>query len=246
MQQFRKWSEVPENLKTKTQLKEMGLKPRKKDQFAAIIKFYRYGWQESKLYDVVADTIEIKKRRVVAIDESDITSENIGAALYVINTSARKSRDTKALNYQMRRHSEVQKAKNRQQSLYDLKDKVISKSLTDGIASIVGYHIQKLTRTVRYKEYYDDLDGYFDDSLNDIDLWEEDRFQRYIWKEREEIIENKLLLIDISGFTFHRPVFDVTGLIFLGEIDGKIESVKKKKTDMPFEKAKAILQHYIN
>ncbi|KQY85273.1 hypothetical protein ASD24_28745 [Paenibacillus sp. Root52] len=142
-QRFSRWSQVPEHLKTKTQLKELGLKPLDESDFQATIKVRQHGaMREFDLYDI-SMTRPIK-RRIINIDSIEIAPETIAESLYVINKSAKKSRDTKESNYFMGNHDIVGRSKTRQNNLYALKDRVLKSCIAKGVAEIVGYHIHNI------------------------------------------------------------------------------------------------------
>ncbi len=137
LKKYRHWNDVPENLKTKTQLKEMKLKPIGKP------KAVKLGHQakEYNLYDI--KETESTKKIKVDIAKIDLNINNIAEALYIINKSVKKSRDTKTQNYDAGRFDVVSRAKTRQLKLYGLKNAVIDKLLNDNKAEIIGYHTQK-------------------------------------------------------------------------------------------------------
>ncbi|KOO46684.1 hypothetical protein AMD01_11315 [Priestia koreensis] len=140
---YKGWSNVPEDFKTKTQLKEIKLKPVAEELPDAYVKAQtKYGWKEFNLYHI-KNTQEIKSR-VINVREFPITLKNIENALYIINKSAKKSRDTKVLNYSIRKHGIVSVAKKRQMKLYDLKNDVIDKLISENKLSIKGWHKQNL------------------------------------------------------------------------------------------------------
>ncbi|MMZ61038.1 hypothetical protein D1872_231660 [compost metagenome] len=79
-----------------------------------------------------------------------MTDENIAKALYVINKSAKKSRDTKTLNYEFNKHDIVSHAKKRQTELYDLKSAVITKLIQENKVVVKGYHKQIFNNNTSY------------------------------------------------------------------------------------------------
>ncbi|WP_342546108.1 YkyB family protein [Lysinibacillus sp. FSL K6-4013] len=129
---------VEDGYYTKTKLKnEFGLKPFDESQYDATAKLYVHNkWGNYYLYHI-DNCIEIKKRKVT---EHPITLQSIAESLYLINKSAKVSRDTKNENYHQRKHSVVQAAKTRQFKLYDLKESVINKLLSEEKIEIKGYH----------------------------------------------------------------------------------------------------------
>lgn len=136
---FHGWSNVPEEYKTKTELRRMGLKPIYVEKYDATLKGYQQGrWKDFVLY-LVDNCIPIKK---IQVNEVEMTDSNIAEALYVINKSAKISRDTKVNNYYKRNYSLVSRSKTRQNKLYDLKNDVIEKLLSEGKMVTLGYHTQ--------------------------------------------------------------------------------------------------------
>ena len=138
---YRKWEEVPENLKTKTQWCREKMKPIDESRPDAYIKKYFYNkWREFALYDrkncVPVRAVNRKIREI------PMTVENIAEALYIINKSAKKSRDTKTENYKFGRYAVVNQSKTRQNHLYMLKDEVIDILEREGLAKVRGYHVQ--------------------------------------------------------------------------------------------------------
>lgn len=136
---FKGWKNVEEGYFTKTKLKtEMGLKPIDESKYDATATLYiNSKWGEYVLYHV-DNCVEIKKRKVI---EHKITPKTIAEALYIINKSAKVSRDTKSQNYEIRKYQVVNAAKTRQIRLYDLKEATIQKLLTQGIIEVVGFHM---------------------------------------------------------------------------------------------------------
>lgn len=139
--QYVGWKEVPQNLKTKTQLKKMKLKPECESEYVATIRYASpQGWKETVLYDQ-NKTIQIKSRSL-NIDHLEMDDSNVAQALYNINKSAKLSRDTKQKNYYKRDFSTVSRAKTRQKNLYDLKENVMDKLIKEGRMKYLGYHVQ--------------------------------------------------------------------------------------------------------
>lgn len=68
------------------------------------------------------------------------TNENIAEALYIINKSAKVSRDTKSEMYMRGEHRICHAAKTRSNNLYELKDMVIHKLITENRINLIGYH----------------------------------------------------------------------------------------------------------
>lgn len=127
------------------------------------------------LYDV-NDTISLfhsgdypkKQTRHYEIDQND---ENIAEALYIINKSAKKSRDTRHTAYHMRKHGVCHAAKTRSIQLYALKNHVIQKMISEGKASFLGFKKQIVNNNAVYLKTYAIADRQFhipcDDEVND-------------------------------------------------------------------------------
>ncbi|WP_335871939.1 YkyB family protein [Bacillus sp. 2205SS5-2] len=141
-----RWGNVPEGLATKTQMKNVyGLRVHNNAEVVAYVRAYAQGrWRDFNLYKI-EDGIEIKKR-VVDISHIKISPSTIAEALYIINKSAKKSRDTKNHSYDSKKYSVVSRSKTRQLKLYNLKDAVINQLLELNQGEFLGYHRQVLQR----------------------------------------------------------------------------------------------------
>lgn len=143
---FKNWSDYnerkeKENLYLKSTLKEMSLKPTKESK-AEIRKVYTGGrWRDFDFYKL-EDTEPIKKRKTPIIRELELTNDNICKSLYVINKSAKRSRDTKSENYFKGNYGIVNKSKTRQTGLYNLKEQVMKKMINENILKLQGFHRQ--------------------------------------------------------------------------------------------------------
>lgn len=205
VQTFMRWNNVPDGYATKTLLnKEHKLKPFDEGKPDAYVRAqYNSKWNTYNLY-LIDNCIPIKQIKT-NVDHLPMTDENLAQALYMINKSAKKSRDTKSFNYYRGKHGIVSASKTRQMKLYDLKDNVISKLKGENRINVVGYHVQE----------------------ND-------------WGK------NHLLLLGLSGYTFHVPVdqSQAEQHASLGKID-VIPSEQTKKTKIKFNEAVKILEKYI-
>ncbi|MCD3319508.1 hypothetical protein G8V07_11500 [Clostridium botulinum D/C] len=160
---FKGWYEVEEknakglNLYCKAHLKRMGLKP-KKESVSQIHKVrVNCKWRDFEFYKL-EDAIEIKKKIKTVVRDLEITPENLCKSLYVINKSAKKSRDTKQCNYYKRNYGIVDRCKTRQNELYTFKNDTIDKMIDDKILILKGYHIQRIREPIHllyyvYKNY---------------------------------------------------------------------------------------------
>lgn len=82
------------------------------------------------------------------------TDENIAQALYVINKSAKVSRDTKQKEYNNRNHSLCKGAKTRMQNHYDLKEAVMKKLIDENRMKYIGICKQKNKHSEHYLAMY--------------------------------------------------------------------------------------------
>lgn len=152
---FKNWTVANEraeelNLYTKTNLKENYNRKPIKDAEEIICKVYTGGrWKDFSFYRI-EDTVEIKRREKKELIELEITNDNIFKSLYVINKSAKKSRDSKNHHYYLRNYGIVSRCKERQNELYDLKDAVIQKAIADNILKLEGFHIQHIYGNCNY------------------------------------------------------------------------------------------------
>lgn len=83
-----------------------------------------------------------------------VTDTNIAEALYIINKSAKKSRDTKQRAYHQCAHQICHASKTRANKLYNLKDDVLSKLIREGKANYAGVHVQKNDYSVTFLKMY--------------------------------------------------------------------------------------------
>ncbi|MGJ7044629.1 hypothetical protein [Thermoanaerobacterium thermosulfurigenes] len=201
----------------------------------------------------IKNFIKTKKQK---IRELEITPQNIAESLYIINKSAKKSRDSKQKNYDMGNYGITARCKDREQYLYTLKDKVIKKILDLNWGIIKGYHTQE-------REYYYETEIYVDENDNEVDLYSiiDDEEENYIDDEylaneyrikvkyitNIEIEINYLLLIEFCNFTFHIPTDEkgVNNYDFLGKID-KIPAEKTVKTNIKYTEAVNLLENFIS
>ena len=102
-----------------------------------------YNYNIINIIDVLncADTIKKKERVIQAVP---CTKDNLSEALYIINKSAKKSRDTKQRAFYDRDHGICHQAKTRSLNLYHLKDAALKKMQQDGYAEYLGIHRQIL------------------------------------------------------------------------------------------------------
>jgi len=146
------WENIPEKMSTKTRLRnEFRLKPLKDAKPRAKVKAQTpRGWREFDLYHF-DDCIEIKRRKVNISNFDLKDNQTIADALYIINKSAKVSRDTKKENYSKGNFNNVNGAKTRQLKLYALKDQVIKKLSQENRLILEGYHKQEDVKLLFYR-----------------------------------------------------------------------------------------------
>lgn len=241
---FRKWEAAQEaGYYTKTQLSQMkpGRKPINDDCPKALYKKMR----EFDLFHI-DETIEKKQNTV---EQLEINDENIAKSLYIINKSAKKSRETKKAKYCSGKHSEVKCAKNRENKLYKLKDDVLDLLLAKGKAKIEGYHTQTFERHIEYLERSEEYELRLEELesiYGYVDRYDREELERQFPGEmKAEIIKNvsNLILIRFEEFTFHRPTNITNELKYLGEIG--VISAEAKKMDIKFNQAQELLKRFL-
>lgn len=105
----------------------------------------------------VADSVKPKEIKLV-----ECTTKNLAEALYLINKSAKISRDTKQMAYDHNKHRVCKASKTRSWNLYHLKDAVIKKMIEEGKAEYLGIHKQIINRhQVVYLDFYQVADFTF-------------------------------------------------------------------------------------
>ena len=152
---FKNWTVANEkaeelNLYTKTNLKENYNRKPIKDAKEIICRVYTGGrWKDFSFYRM-EDTVEIKRRESKEIIELEITDDNIFKSLYVINKSAKKSRDNKIKNYDLERYGIVSRCKERENKLYKLKNRVMEKAILENKLKLEGFHVQSISNRCVY------------------------------------------------------------------------------------------------
>lgn len=120
--------------------------------------YYRIKCTIYSIRDVIAlgEAGIIKPRKVKKDEEKAIetTPDNLAMALYVINKSAKKSRDTKQNAYSKSDFRVCNASKTRSKNLYHLKNAVMEKMVQDGYMSFVGIHRQKINEDIIYLDLY--------------------------------------------------------------------------------------------
>lgn len=116
--------------------------------------------KEVHIYSI-PDVIKVYEQETLPVKKSvysDIplepTDENIAQALYVINKSAKVSRDTKQKEYNYGRHSLCKSAKTRMQNHHDLKDAVMKKLISENRMEYIGINKQETSWGTNYLLLY--------------------------------------------------------------------------------------------
>ncbi|MFY8224209.1 YkyB family protein [Clostridium perfringens] len=138
-----------------TYLKELGFKIKEGEKPFVYVDVYVNGfWKRNVPAYKIEQTSKIRKRRT-DIRLLDINNENLCISLYVINKSAKKSRDTKQKSYDSKIFKTTNYAKTRETLLYQLKKEVIYKMVSEGRLQVIGYHKQFENYLIlyKYKEY---------------------------------------------------------------------------------------------
>ena len=135
---------------------------------------------------------EAIKERVVKLRRTpaplSMTPENVSRALYIANKHAKSLGSQAAYAYEGGRYKTASKRKRTKDGLYHLKDKVLSKALSDGLATVLAYHSTTSIRIVW--ERWRDRDDDFDDE-----------------EEGQEVeVTRHFRLIQFGAHTFHSPV----------------------------------------
>lgn len=112
------------------------------------------------------------------------TDENFGEALYIVNKSAKVSRDTKNKSYNDRKHTVCAQSKTRMLNLYHLKDAVINKLIAEGRMNYLGINKQVIS----------------DDKCNYLRLYEIGGFTFHVpCNVGDKIKKSELISSDIDG-----------------------------------------------
>ena len=138
-----------------TYLKELGFKIKEGEKPFVYVDVYVNGfWKRNVPAYKIEQTSKISKRRT-DIRLLDINNENLCISLYVINKSAKKSRDTKQKSYDSKIFKTTNYLKTRETLLYQLKKEVIYKMVSEGRLQVIGYHKQFENYLIlyKYKEY---------------------------------------------------------------------------------------------
>lgn len=155
---FKNWTDAKNraeelDLYTKAYLKEKYNRKPITDAKGEWHRVYTDGrWKDFYFYNM-KDTVEIKKRTKREVVKLEISEENICKALYIINKSAKKSRDTKVNAYNNREFGVVSSAKSRQNKLYTKKDMAIRKAIERKYIILEGYHTQTSTKIAKLLMY---------------------------------------------------------------------------------------------
>lgn len=143
----------------------------------------------------------------------ELSIETLSYCIYIVNKTAKKIRDSKVLYYDMKHHRKVEKLKEKECRLYDLKTRAIEKAHKKGIASITGFNTQDYKLSIKNFKY---ICRYHKSETckcydGNHDLIEEERF---------EYCKQYFLLYKIGEASFHIPCEEneTAGFDWLGEL----------------------------
>ncbi len=196
---YAKWARVPDDLKTKTQWRGEGMRPRLDAEPAA----YMWGPRNNTHYALYASESVCPVKTPRAPKARPLTPENIGAALYEINKTAKRRRDAAAFAYVSGRHGMARARKSQKESLYELKEQVLAKAEAEGIAVRVGYHLKFDEFKTREWRSNDEIgpQGEMLDSFCDDEFGASNPRARCVTITRTR--ETKLVCFELGGFRFH-------------------------------------------
>jgi hypothetical protein len=247
---YNETAEIP--LYCKAHLSKIGLKPKDETIYEKHDVYVDRHWKTFKFYTL--DNTIAKRPHVRTSNDLPETPDNICEALYLINKSAKKSRDTAQSSYYHSNHTQAKIAKTRKNNLYDLKDKTIKKLVEDGILELVGYHTQTIYRATTYyystcydKECYyhsQEEDGEFECYDDECEYCES---KQYTETEVTEEKTTYLLLYQYQNFTFHTPhngYGKPKHLNYLGDIQDLISQEATQKCNIKYTDAVNLLKKY--
>lgn len=236
------WENVPEGLHTKTQWDVNGYKLIEGATPVAQVDYLtRYGRKFTDLYDSQAVT---EKRKIKRLQPQplELTPETIGKCLHILNKAAKRRRDSSEKYSEMGRYDLASSCKTRKKNLYDLKDKVLSKAIAEGIAIFERYHSQDVVRYVKEKFYHEkgcecDYCEEYHDGMRDELGWE--------IEYRETKGKTYFSCYSIAIYRFHLPLSqkpsgDITDL---GDWVSPATSMDR---DVKFRDALATLEAYLD
>lgn len=123
------------------------------------IKYTVYLYKISDIIRIFdAGEFEKYKRRKKEDNYIEESNRNIAEALYIINKSAKKSRDTKQKSYYTKAFSSCHAAKTRAQNLYYIKDEAIKKLIEEEKINYMGMHRQVDNDDMYFKLY--EMEGF--------------------------------------------------------------------------------------
>lgn len=126
-----------------------------KNDKISVVHSYKSDYHDTYVYsikDILLLTNEDIKTRKQA--RAEINDDNIAEALYIINKSAKISRDTKVNAYEYGDYRICKCAKTRQNNLYNLKDKTLKKLNKQNKLTLIGIHKQIINGQTNYLKLY--------------------------------------------------------------------------------------------
>ena len=173
------------------------------------------------------------------------TPDNIGAALFEINKAAKRRRDAATRAYGKRRHGAAGVQKNAKENLYDLKNRVLEKSIANGWAHLVGYHTKNDSRTSRvWKDSNPDEVFPGDEVDHDQDHANGSRGQ---WIEVIEERQTAMALYELGGFRFHMilDAVPIATSIEITDLGDWLSGATPRTKHMTLKDAEATLDAYL-
>lgn len=86
--------------------------------------------------------------------DGELSGENLERALYLLNKSIKKSRDSKRRSYKLHDYYNVNKEKLRQNNLYGLKKRIVDLMEREGLLTLRGYNIQRFRTGIQVLKLY--------------------------------------------------------------------------------------------
>ncbi|SNU06669.1 YkyB-like protein [Lachnospiraceae bacterium] len=117
---------------------------------------YTQTWGGKRTYNIYSmkDVIFAEVPQIHQVIIPDMTEKNLEEALYLVNKSAKVSRDTKEQSYKCKNHKQVKASKTRSNNLYCLKDSALHKMIDEKRLHYMGVHKQIIGNQENYLSYY--------------------------------------------------------------------------------------------
>ena len=118
------------------------------------IAVYKHQPKTLKKIFSMSDVFTATLPEIRQVEVPDMTDENLEDAVYLINKSAKVSRDTKNRSFEEENHRQVQSSKTRSLNLYYLKDETLKKLIQENKLAYVGIHEQECNDDIYYLKLY--------------------------------------------------------------------------------------------